>query len=382
MKFPKIHIPVGGRLTHFLQEWEQITQDQWVLSIIKDGYKLEFLQKPPFQGIKKTVVSTKNLDILNLEINSLLEKGAIEKVPVKERMTGFYSTLFLVPKKNGQMRPVINLKPLNQYLRKQHFKMDTISKVLNLVKQGDWAISLDLKDAYFHIKVFKNHRKYLRFSVQGQVYQFKALCFGPTSSPRVFTKVVSVVAAHLRKQNIRLAVYLDDWMCVNQFQQKLVIDREIMLNLLVRLGFLINHEKSSLIPNQTITYLGAVFKFDQGLVLPTQDRIQSLFLSVQKVMNGMVTARHYMEVLGKMASCLELIPNARLFMRPVQLHLLRNWTPSKMSLDFQIQCTPNLKVHLKWWLSLANIMQGRSLKQNQTSVTITTDASKSGWGVT
>ena len=380
MKFPKIHIPVGGRLTHFLQEWEQITQDQWVLSIIKDGYKLEFLQKPPFQGIKKTVVSTKNLDILNLEINSLLEKGAIEKVPVKERMTGFYSTLFLVPKKNGQMRPVINLKPLNQYLRKQHFKMDTISKVLNLVKQGDWAISLDLKDAYFHIKVFKNHRKYLRFSVQGQVYQFKALCFGPTSSPRVFTKVVSVVAAHLRKQNIRLAVYLDDWMCVNQFQQKLVIDREIMLNLLVRLGFLINHEKSSLIPNQTITYLGAVFKFDQGLVLPTQDRIQSLFLSVQKVMNGMVTVRHYMEVLGKMASCLELIPNARLFMRPVQLHLLRNWTPSKMSLDFQIQCTPNLKVHLKWWLSLANIMQGRSLKQNQTSVTITTDASKSGWG--
>ncbi|VDI39259.1 Hypothetical predicted protein [Mytilus galloprovincialis] len=238
VKFPKIHIPVGGRLTHFLQEWEQITQDQWVLSIIKDGYKLEFLQKPPFQGIKKTVVSTKNLDILNLEINSLLEKGAIEKVPVKERMTGFYSTLFLVPKKNGQMRPVINLKPLNQYLRKQHFKMDTISKVLNLVKQGDWAISLDLKDAYFHIKVFKNHRKYLRFSVQGQVYQFKALCFGPTSSPRVFTKVVvSVVAAHLRKQNIRLAVYLDDWMCVNQFQQKLVIDREIMLNLLVRLGF-------------------------------------------------------------------------------------------------------------------------------------------------
>ncbi|VDI08037.1 Hypothetical predicted protein [Mytilus galloprovincialis] len=96
VKFPKIHIPVGGRLTHFLQEWEQITQDQWVLSIIKDGYKLEFLQKPPFQGIKKTVVSTKNLDILNLEINSLLEKGAIEKVPVKERMTGFYITLFVL----------------------------------------------------------------------------------------------------------------------------------------------------------------------------------------------------------------------------------------------------------------------------------------------
>jgi hypothetical protein len=55
--------------------------------------------------------------------------------------TGFYSTLFLVPKKNDKMRPVINLKPLNGYLKKTHFKMDTLSKVLNIVKTGDWAIS-------------------------------------------------------------------------------------------------------------------------------------------------------------------------------------------------------------------------------------------------
>jgi hypothetical protein len=34
---------------------------------------------------------------------------------------------------------------------------------------------------------------------------------GPTSAPRVFTKVVAVVAAFLRQQNLRLAVYQDDW---------------------------------------------------------------------------------------------------------------------------------------------------------------------------
>lgn len=97
---------------------------------------------------------------------------------------------------------------------------DTITKVLNLVKQGDWAISLDLKDAYFHVQIFKKHKEFLRFCVNNQVYKFKALCFGPTSSPRVFTKVVSVVASHLRKQNIRLAIYLDDWLGVNQVKQK------------------------------------------------------------------------------------------------------------------------------------------------------------------
>ena len=257
MKFPEI--PVGGRLTHFLPEWEKITQENWVLSIIKEGYKLEFIQKPPFQGIKSTLVNTKNLVLLKAEVNTLLEKNAIEIVPKSETQSGFYSTLFLVKKKNGKMRLVINLRPLNRYLRKQHFKMDTLSKVLNLVKQNDWAFSLDLSDAYLHIPIFLKHRKYLRFCIQGTVYQFRVLCFGPTSSPRIFTKIISVVAAHLRKQSIRMAVYLDDWFSVNQSKEILFHDQEKMANLLVRLGFIINAEKSELTPSQNITYIGALF---------------------------------------------------------------------------------------------------------------------------
>ena len=378
MKFPEI--PVGGRLTHFLPEWEKITQENWVLSIIKEGYKLEFIQKPPFQGIKSTLVNTKNLVLLKAEVNTLLEKNAIEIVSKSETQSGFYSTLFLVKKKNGKMRPVINLRPLNRYLRKQHFKMDTLSKVLNLVKQNDWAFSLDLSDAYLHIPIFLKHRKYLRFCIQGTVYQFKVLCFGPTSSPRIFTKIISVVAAHLRKQSIRMAVYLDDWFSVNQSKEILFHDQEKMVNLLDRLGFIINAEKSELTPSQNITYIGALFHLNQGKVFPTPERLQNLKLAILDLMRGQISARQYLKILGIIASCLELIPNSRLFMRPIQMHLLRVWIPSKMSLDFQIQCTHQLKYHLAWWLCTANTMKGRSLKQNQEWVTITTDASKTGWG--
>ena len=41
--------------------------------------------------------------------------------------------------------------------------MDLLTKVLNLVKPNDSAISLDLSDAYMHITVFQKHRKFLRF---------------------------------------------------------------------------------------------------------------------------------------------------------------------------------------------------------------------------
>ncbi|XP_071133050.1 uncharacterized protein [Mytilus edulis] len=146
------------------------------------------------------------------------------------------------------MRPVINLRPLNGYLQKKHFKMDSLTKVLNIVKPGDWAITLDLSDAYLHVPIFPSHCQYLRFYLQNQAFQFKALCFGPTSAPRVFTKIVSVVAAYLRTKNIRLVVYLDDWLIINQQKAHLCLDRAECLNLLVSLGFIVNKEKSKLVP--------------------------------------------------------------------------------------------------------------------------------------
>lgn len=152
-----------------------------------------------------------------------------------------------------------------------------------------------------------------------------------------------------------------------------------MLNLIVRLGFLINVDKSSITPNQSIIYIGALFKVDQGIILPTPERVQWIISAVHSLMNGKITARHYLHLLGKIASCLELIPNAKLFMRPIQLHILENWSPLKMSLEFQIPCTQKLKAHLKWWLSLANITQGRSLILSQQTITVTTDASLTGW---
>jgi mRNA-degrading endonuclease HigB of HigAB toxin-antitoxin module len=374
-------IPVGGRLSHFLPQWKNITTDKWVLDVISQGYKLEFVKVPPFLGIKSTNVPRKNESIIKQEIDALLQKNAIEKVSQRDIYSGFYSTLFLVPKKNGEMRPVINLKPLNKYIRKQHFKMDTLTKVLNLVEKGDWAFTIDLKDAYFHIKIFKNHRKFLRFHFQGVTYQFRALCFGPTSSPRVFVKIITVVLAHLRKLNIRLAGYLDDWLTVNKTKAMLLKDQSVILNLLYQLGFIVNKAKSQLVPVQALTYLGSFWDFQNGMVLPSAERLVNLKNAVFSIQKGNCTARHFLILLGMIASCLELIPNARLFMRPIQLHLLKNWSPARMKLSVKIPLTPKLIQDLTWFSLDQNIGKGRSLVKDNFLITLTTDASGNhGWG--
>lgn len=172
-----------------------------------------------------------------------------------------------------------------------------------------------------------------------------------------------MIAAHVRAPNIRLAAYLDDWFVVNQNKQMLMEDREKTLNLLINLGFIVNLEKSNLIPTQTITYIGAMFCLKEGIVRPTSERITKLLLGIENIlkMESQATARDCLHLLIIMASCIELIPNARLFMRPIQLHLLFHWKPSSQILEAKVPFSKLLKSHLKWWLNQENLNKGRSI---------------------
>ena len=79
---------------------------------------------------------------------------------------------------------------------------------------GAWATSIDLTDAYLHIPVHPEHRKFLTFQYRGQSLVFRALPFGLFTAPRVFTRVTRVLADHLRRLGVQILMYLDDWLVV------------------------------------------------------------------------------------------------------------------------------------------------------------------------
>ena len=66
-----------------------------------------------------------------------------------------------------------------------------------------------------------------------------------------------------------------------------------------------------------------------------------------------------------MASCIELVPNARLFMRPIQLYLLQFWKPASMSLQMVIPFNKQLENHLQFWLRKENLLKGCNLPSKQ-----------------
>jgi hypothetical protein len=118
--------------------------------------------------------------------------------------------LFLVPKKGGGQRPVLDLSSLNQFIDTEHFKMENLATLKSLLNKGDYMINLDLTDAYLTVPIHPVSQKFLRFLFGNETYQFTAMPFGLNIAPRVFTKIMKPVVASLRSQGIRLIIYLDD----------------------------------------------------------------------------------------------------------------------------------------------------------------------------
>lgn len=78
----------------------------------------------------------------------------------------------------------------------------------------------------------------------GVLFECVSLPFGLSSAPWAFTKLLRVVVAFLRKNDLRLVIYLDDILIAasSQSEARLAVKRVKLL--LEALGFVISDEKS------------------------------------------------------------------------------------------------------------------------------------------
>lgn len=242
---------IGARLHRYARVWTEQVKESWVIDVVQAGHRCKFLFLPKTLHFSPTQLphNQQRAWIIFEYIQMLLQKGAIEPVPVQEQMQGFYSPLFLVQKKTGDLRPVLDLRDLNKLISVQSFKMESLQSIAQALSKGNWMLSLDLKDAYLHVPVNPQFHKYLRFAVSNQHYQFVCLLFGLSTSPRTFSKVVLPIIAILRRQGLQVFHYLDDILLMAESPQILLNHRQILIEKLQEFGWIINWRKSQLQPS-------------------------------------------------------------------------------------------------------------------------------------
>ena len=132
--------------------------------------------------------------------------------------------------------------------------MESPETIRTPLQAGEWVTSIDFKDAYFHIPINNQSRKYMCFHIQGETYQFKVLPFGLSTAPMEFTVVAKEIKLLAKKQGIRIHQYLDDWLVRARSHQTCLQHTETLVALCRDLGWLVNEEKSELEPKQMFSF--------------------------------------------------------------------------------------------------------------------------------
>ena len=267
---PEEAIPTQGQETEILNKvtfkagtlqqnfgfWKSLTSNQYVLNIIS-GYDIELNDK--FESVMKHRTSpSHHFDnatsaAITSQVDELLSMGVIEKC--LHSVGEYISPVFLVDKANGEHRKILNLKKFNQCVDYRHFKMENLKSVCDLLTDGCFMTSIDLRKAYYSVSISPDSRKFLRFEWRSQLYQYCALPNGLSSGPRIFSCIMRVIFAQLRKRKIDCVYYLDDSVIMAKSQHECTLNTEFAMDILSNAGFYIHYEKSVLKPTQRLTFL-------------------------------------------------------------------------------------------------------------------------------
>ena len=153
----------AGQICLYYKKWAEFTSDKKILQTVK-GATIEFVKVPPIQmSIPHNSICKDHADLVKIEMlyNHLLRKRSLYFVNLKPR--SFYRQFF--QSLNQMVKFVsscVNLKKFNQFVLNAHFKMDNIHTVLKLVRKDCWMASIDLKDAYYNVKIDQNFKILVR----------------------------------------------------------------------------------------------------------------------------------------------------------------------------------------------------------------------------
>ena len=125
----------AGRLRYFVKHWRNITHDPNILDIVQHCH-LEFERDfdPNDFHLKNSLINSISLSeqkAIDAEIEKLLNLKVLIKVNYENGEVVY--PIFTVPKKDGSVRMILNLKDLNKQVTYHHFKMDKFESAIKLI---------------------------------------------------------------------------------------------------------------------------------------------------------------------------------------------------------------------------------------------------------
>ena len=355
--------------------WERIGTDPQTLDYLKNGVKIPFENDCQSFCLKNYIKNSKEKAFLKSEVKRLLGLGYIKQC---KSNPGFISPIGCVKKKGkDKYRLIHDLRVLNSHCSNYKFKQEDIRVVEQIIRPKDYLTSIDLKDGFFHVKVHKDFQKYLSFEFEGIYYSFTVLCFGFCLSPYFFYKCMRPVVKYIRSLDIRIALYVDDFIiCADK--AKITDHTDTVLHTLEDLGLHINSEKSCLEPAQNIEYIGFMISTlgEYPHISAKKERVGKIKRLIKNLLNKKsCSARLLARCAGLCVSTAWVVTTGKLYLRGIY-----NLISKREKWEDILPLDNTVYKELEWWLENIDKFNVKVLKPNPITTSFEVDASSSGWG--
>ena len=289
--------------------WEEFGAGKMCMNIIEEGLKLNFTVKglPGKYQEKNNKSFFNNKNFATEEIEKLLRRRVIEEVDHKE--VACINPMSVASNREGKKRLCIDLsRHVNDYCKAKKFRIESVSEFCKAVKKGSWLFSFDLKSAYHHVVIHKNHRKFLGFSLEfhGKVrtFQFVGMPFGYKDASRILTKMLRVPLHRWRRCKAPVYIHIDDGLGVAETKEEAERAANIVKNDLEDLGLITSLDKCLWKPTQELVWCGFLWNLRTFTVEVTKkkaERIKSLAKELLK--KKTVTVKEMSALTGLVVSC-------------------------------------------------------------------------------
>ena len=358
------------------QDWVNIGTNQLVLDWVKNGVKIPFNSIPNNYCEYNRPSTQKHLEFVSQELINLQKTGAISQVNTKPQVI---SPLHCVPKKGNKLRLILDLRWLNQHITAPKFTNEGINVACDLIQTGDRLAKLDLRDGFHHLKIHKDFRTYLGFQWQGRYYVYNVLVFGLNISPWCFYKLLRPVVEHCRDNGLRLVLNVDDCLLLCEpasFDRTL----QFVVNLFHSLGLHINYEKSVLVGQTSIEFIGYCLFSTSSTGYPVLKipgkRIHKLKQDIKRAFQKeTITARKLAKLAGQCIAMVRVILPGKLLLRSVYRLL-----STKKSWEDVLTFDQATLRELTWWRESVSKWNTQQIHLGPLDCQMTCNTSGTGWG--
>lgn len=346
---------------------------------MKFGYRLEFESQPCEQCNRQAIKFNKKDEvIIGTLLEKFLKKGIIEES--RHEQGEVISHIFFRPKPDGSYRLILNLSKLNDHIEKTTFKMETLKSALQLIRKGCYFAKIDLKDAFYSIPIHCQDRKFLKFIWQDKLFQFTCLPNGLGTASKIFTKTLKPVFSTLRKMGHTNVAYIDDSLLQSDTYKACTKNIKDTLNLVDSVGLTVHQEKSVVIPDQCIEFLGFLLHSVKMTVRLSHRKVQNIKTLAEKILKRKtITIREFAQLIGKLVAAEPGVLYAPLYYKSMELDRDQALKQNYGNFDAVMNLSFETKMCLKWWIK--NVENScRPISFGPPDRKIETDSSLYGYG--